>query len=223
MNLFDFFNNEIPNPVNAETLRDVLNDYVSPIVFEIGLEWNGKSKWIGPSENGIRKVLKHKKGKELMGCFVWGMCYDFLPMVSGKKIVLQRTFKSSKPQLYKSSTTTNDFLNGKSDLENGVTSTWGEKECRKSISNLILKRKNEIFEWYENGATIEGSLNIANKQIGNKNYDNHRPNPKYVASFLYAKMGDKEKGIQLLNELQKGIQSFDPKIFEKLKKRLIKL
>ena len=114
-------------------------------------------------------------------------------------------------------------MNGKSDLENGVTSTWGEKECRKSISKLIQKRKNEIFEWLEYGKSLNGSIEIALKQIADKNYDTHWPNPKYVASFLYAKKGNKEKGIELLMDIAKKRPSFEPELIEKLKKRLTDL
>lgn len=223
MKLFNFLNKKHPEPVSAEVLKSVLNEYVTPIVSVIGLEWDGKNQWIGPSENGIRKVLKHQVGKGLMGTFIWGMCYDFLPMVSGKKIVLQRTFQSARPQLFQFSTTTNDFLNGKSDLQNGVTSTWGEKECRKSTSKLFLKRKNEIFEWLESGKTLNGSIEIARKQITDKNYDTHWPNPKYVISFLYAKKGDKEKGTSMLLEIEKERPSFEPELFDKLKQRLTNL
>ena len=111
-------------------------------------------------------------------------------------------------------------MNGKSDLENGVTSTWGEKERRKSISKLIQNRKNEILEWFENGKTLDGSIEIALQQIADKNYDTHWPNPKYVVSFLYTKKGNKEKGIELLMEIEKERPSCEPELFEKLKKRL---
>lgn len=215
--------NKHPEPVSAEILREILVEYISPEVSKIGLEWNGKNQWIGPSENGIRKILKHQVGKGLMGTFIWGMCYDFLPMVSGKRIVLQRTFKSARPQLFQFSTTTDNFLNKKSDLENGVTTTWGEKECRKSISRLFEKRKNEIFEWLEKGKTIEGSIQIALNQISNKDYNTHWPHPKYVASFLFAKNGDKTKGMELLMEIENERPSFEPETFEKLKKRLLEI
>jgi len=212
-----------PEPVSAETLRSVLIEYISPEVSKIGLEWNGKNQWIGPSEDGIRKVLKHQVGKGLMGTFIWGMCYDFLPMVSGKRIVLQRTFKSARPQLFQSSATTDNFLNKKSDLENGVTSTWGEKECRKSISKLFDKRKSEIFEWLEKGKTLDGSIEIVRSQFDNKVYNTHWPNPKYVASFLLAKKGDRTKGMEMLMEIENERPSFELEVFEKLKKRLMEL
>lgn len=212
--------NEHPEPVSADTLRSILQEYVTPQASEIGLEWDGKNQWIGPSKNGIRKVIKHQVGKGLMGTFIWGMCYDFLPITSGKKIVLQRSFKSARPHLFKFSTTTNDFMNNKSDLANGVTSTWGEKVCRKSISKLLEKRKAEIFEWLEKGATIDGSIEIAQNQINQEEYTTHWPNPKYVCSFLYAQSGDKEKGMEMLIELENEKQYFEPEIFEKLKQRL---
>lgn len=223
MNFITSFFRKHPEPVSAETLRAILHEVVSPHTSKIGLEWNGKNQWIGPSENGIRKVLKHQVGKGLMGTFIWGMCYDFLPMVSSKRIVIQRTFKSARPQLFQSSATTSNFLNNKSDLDNGVASTWGKKTCRKSVSRLFDKRKNEIFSWLEKGATIDGSIKIATNQISKKEYNIHWPNPKYVCAFLHAKNGDKEKGLEMLLEIEQERPSFELEIFEKLKKRLIEL
>jgi len=212
-----------PEPVSAETLRLILNEHITPQVKEIRLEWDGKNQWIGPLENGVRKVLKHQVGKGLMGTFIWGMCYDFLPMVSGKRIVFQKTFKSARPQLFQSSALTNNFLIEKTYLENGVTSTWGEKECRKSVSKLFNKRKVEIFNWLEKGITIEGSTHIASDQLEENIYHTHWPNPKYVLSFLYSEKGDKKKGMQLLVEIENERPSFEPEVFEKIKERLMLL
>merc|ERR1711974_648 len=135
------------------------------------------------------------------GTFIWGNSYDFLPILSGKKIIYQRTFKSAKPQLFEYSTTINGFINAKSDLERGITTTWGKKECDKSIKLLIRDKKEEIFNWFNNASSLKSSLEIANKQIEDEEYFTRWPNPKYVASFLNAKIGNKEIGLELLNQI----------------------
>ena len=70
----------------------------------------------------------------------------------------------------------------------------------------------------EKGKTIDGSIKIAKNQIDGKVYNTHWPNPKYVASFLFAKNGDKTKGMEMLIELENQRPSFAPEIFEILKK-----
>lgn len=221
--MFNLFNRKFPDPVNSETLKKILNNRVSPSLLEIGLEWNGKNQWIGASENGIRKILKFQVGKGLMGTFVWGMCFDFLPILSGKRIVYQRTLKSAKPQLFEFSAAIDNFQSNKSDLENGIATTWGERQCDKSIKLLFKKRKDEIFNWLDLGSTVNGSLTIANRQMSNENYDIHWPNPKYVAAYLNAKNGNKKLGIELLEEIQSNRLKLENEIFEKIKKRLIEL
>jgi len=223
LKLLTFLFKKYKNPVDSKTLKVILDDNITPIASEIGLKWNGKGMWIGSSENGIKKIISHRVGKGLMGTLAWGMCYDFLPIVSGKRVIFQRTFKSAGLQLFQSSVNDDNFSRDKSDLENGVTSTWGEKECRKSVSKLILKRKNEIFNWLENGKTLDGSIHIALEQMEDENYNLHWPNPKYVASFLYAKKGLKKKGIEMLMEVDKERLNHEREILEKLKKRLTDL
>jgi len=221
--MFDIFKNRIPDPVNSETLKEILNKHISPVLSKIGLEWDGNNQWISPSENTTRKIFKHQVGKGLMGTFIWGISYDFLPIISGGKIILQRTFKSAKPHLFENSITTNAFGNTKSDLQNGITTTWGEKECNKSVSELILKKEQEIFDWFNNASTFQGSLDIANRQMTNNNYNTHWPNPKYVAAFLKAKIGDKENGLALLEQVQNERLNIEQELFEKIEKRLNEL
>ncbi|MCK0109005.1 hypothetical protein MWU58_06855 [Flavobacteriaceae bacterium S0825] len=221
--MFNIFIKSYPDPVNAETLKSILNNVVSPIMKEINLEWNNNYQWIGPLENGMRKVVCYQVGKGLMGIFIWGICYEFLPMLSGKRIITHRTFKSARLQLFENSVATNDFQNDKSDIENGISTTWGKKQCEKSIKLLISKTKDDIYDWLDQASTIEGSLIISNQQILSEDYNLHWPNPKYIAAFLYAKKGHKEKGLAFLKEIQNERLNLEKDLFSKIEKRLVEL
>lgn len=189
-------------PIDKQTLRDILNKIISPRLKNYGLVWNGKYLWFDQPHDSIRFVFYYTLLKGETGTFTWGVCPDFNPTITASnKLQFHRTDKSVVPLLFDwPSEYSNSFLGGS--LKNGVTTHWGGKDAERSIKDLMDRYENQIFNWFKTASSLEGLIQIAEKQIeAGKSYNQHNPNPKLVLAFLYGKASQKDKALQMIELL----------------------
>jgi len=184
-----------------KTLRTSLNEVVSPRLSKIGLSFHNDYLWFGKSTDSIRKVFQYSLLKGDQATFAWGVCFDFIPTISGNTLKFHRTEKSVMLQLFEwTDEYANSFSGGK--LDGGVISHGDANKLGRSIDRLLDKYESKMAAFYEEASTIEKSITIAERQIQDqKSYNLHSPSPKYILSFLLARNQQIEKGILALNEL----------------------
>lgn len=208
------------SPIDKDTLNQILEETVSRRLENRNFAWDKNSLWFTGNKNSIRKVLKYVKLKGEQGTFSWGVCLDFVPTISGNKIKYHRTDKSVTLHLFEwTDEYANSFYGGQ--LGTGVTTHWGEKEARQSISKFFDNYEKRIFDWFEKANNIDDLIEIAMRQIQTgKNYHVHSPDPKFVLSFLLAKTGQFNKAVSTFEELSGYEDNEDLKI--KIRQELIK-
>lgn len=85
---------------NAE-LKEMLARRITPEMEAVGYTYNGACTWCGPWEDHGRRVVEARLVKGAGACFVWGRCFDFLPVLSGnlRSLRYMRTDKTVGRQL----------------------------------------------------------------------------------------------------------------------------
>jgi hypothetical protein len=214
------------DPITKTFLKTILNETLTPLLKTLGLtKYNGEYLWYSDfNDEGIKFVFKYTLMKGESGLFSWGVCIEDIPTYTQtKELKNHRTDKSTTLHLW-------DWPKGYSkSFEGGgrptdLISHWGEKECRQTINEVFNKYSSEIELWYRKASTTAGCLELANGQIDKGGaYNVHFPNPKYVLIFLTAKLGDKVKAFELLNDLKTKYLSHDSsweQMFQKLEKQI---
>ncbi|WP_282081433.1 hypothetical protein [Aquimarina algiphila] len=95
-NIYDDIQNL--DEVLLEKRIEIFAKVVTPRFAEIGLNnWNGKYIWFSDfNDEGIKHVVEYNVLKGFGGSFSFGNCFDFVPTISGKKLINHRTDKSTK-------------------------------------------------------------------------------------------------------------------------------
>lgn len=189
------------SPIDAHTLRQFLNEIISPRLANRGLVWNGQNLWFTQPSNSIRNVFQYNKLKGETGTFTWGVCLDFIPTPSSNRLIFHRTDKSVKPLLFEwTDEYSNSFFGG--NIAEGITTHWGHKETKKSISKLLDKYEEKINNWFNHASTFEDLLEIAQRQIEiGKSYNFHNPDPKLILAFLQAKLHQYDEATRTIKDL----------------------
>jgi hypothetical protein len=205
INIFkkDFWTNE---PITKSVLIMLLKETLTPYLSDMGLtKYNGEYIWYADfNSEGIRYVFTYTQMKGAMGLFSWGVCFENIPTYTmKKKLQYHKTDKSATLQLWdwpKGYSRSFEFDEQPGDL----VSQWGERECRKTMESIFLDHRDEISAWYKNAGTIAGCTAIAKNQVEQgKSYDLHFPNPKYILSFLTARLGDKIRAEEIMTDYKK--------------------
>ncbi len=197
-----FFFKEHPLPVDKQTLRDILDRVISPRLKKHGLVWNSKYLWFDQPHDAIRRVFHYVLLKGETGTFNWGVCPDFIPTITpSNKLQFHRTDKSVTPLLFEwPNEYANSFAGG--NLKGGITTHWGRRETERSIKDLMDRYENQIAEWFKAASSLEGLTQIAERQVETgKSFNLHNPSPKLVLVFLYSRMSQMDKAIQMIDFL----------------------
>ncbi len=208
------------SPIDKETLNRILQETISDRLEKKGFKWDKNSFWFTDNSNSIRQVLKYVKLKGEQGTISWGVCLDFIPTISGNKIKFHHTEKSVTLHLFE---WTDEYANSfyRKQLDNGMTTHWGEHEAKQSISKLFDNYEKRIFDWFEKTNSIDNLIEIATRQTQTgKSYNMHSPNTKFILSFLLAKSGQLEKAITTFEELLEYNDNEEMRI--KIRQELIK-
>lgn len=184
------------NPASKVEINDLLTLIVDNPLNRIGLI-NSLNKRIWFSEfdkNGIKNVVRFQLSKGLGAIFVFGKCFDFLPTISNsQKLKNHKTSKSTTVHLFDWS----DSIEVKKNLifkKQLKISVINKKQLDKDLEIFAKKGIEEINNWFDKNKSIDSCIDTCLKQISRGNqYSLHYPNQVYVLSFLFAKIGDKEK------------------------------
>ena len=205
--------------VNVAVLNKILDDIITPELFQFGLQKRIGYYWLGEPENGIRKVFKWIRLKGSRETFAWGVCLDFIPTIKSGKLINHKTQKSVVLHL-------SNFTNGykESFLENKLTEVastlYGEVKAQKAIKEIFGRYRNEISEFYEKSKSFEFLGEVAKlHSLSDGIYQVLSPEPQYVYAFILAKL---KLFDQAVNQLEKAaIADLDK--HKGLKKKVLEL
>jgi hypothetical protein len=128
--------------INSVTLREILDEIISPKIINRGLVWNGNYLWFSQPQNSIRHVFKYSKLKGETGTFEWGVCIDFVPTIFLNKLRFHRTDKSVQLLLFER---TNEYSNSFfcRNFDGGITTHWGKQELNIQLITCLRNTNRE--------------------------------------------------------------------------------
>jgi hypothetical protein len=189
------------NLIDGNNLIELLDDIISTRLLNLGLVKKDKYLWYSPNAKGIKQGFKYSLLKGGQGTFKWGICVDFIPILSGNAL---KFFKSENKFWFHLFEWTDEYSNSffGGQMTNGVTSHWGFKTAKKTITQVFNNYELKIQAWFDKALEFDGIIDIAESQSNfGKQYNIHSPNPKYVLAFLYAKTMRIERSIPTFDEL----------------------
>ncbi|MDT0557174.1 hypothetical protein RM697_00855 [Ichthyenterobacterium sp. W332] len=227
MNIFDKIKNLIDRQKaidefydDVENLDEVLLDkrleifqgVVSPRLSKIGLKnWNGKYIWFSDFNNeGIKHVVEYNVLKGFGGSFSFGNCFDFVPTISGKKLVNHRTDKSTKIIYFKRLEGWQESFEKNKPINPDRISTINEQKFRDSLERVLFNNVPKIKSWFEGKSTLEENINGLLYDVKNPVFEIGQRiiSSEYILAFLYKRNGDIKSAEFWLNEhFEKGINS----------------
>ena len=168
---------------NAE-LKEMLARRITPEMEAVGYTYNGACTWCGPWEDHGRRVVEARLVKGAGACFVWGRCFDFLPVLSGnlRSLRYMRTDKTVGRQLMGPSRTWDETFS---------LLTGGPERLEADAAAAFLRDRPAWETWFRETDSLEACLREAERQLDNP-YSSC-PAPNYVRAFLLAALGRKQE------------------------------
>ena len=209
--------------MDADGLKKLLDEVITPVVISLGMEQKGDYLWYYPGANEIRFGLQYSQIKGDQGTLTWGLCLNYVPLISGNTLRFCRTEKSFKFHLFE---WTNEYSNSFSGckMTNGVVAHSDIKRTKESLQNLIKRYIPKIQHWLETLQSTDQIIKCAELQINEgKHYKLHYPNPKYILPFLYAKQHISDMSKEQFEALDLGYFNNKEEIRDKAYKHLLKL
>jgi len=194
MHIRDFFNfgnsSDVMIP-NRETIKRIFNAVTSPVFENMDLS-NEKNTYIWSSNyntEGIKIIIQFKYRRQNAMLLV-GTNFDFIPMISQGKISKQ----TDQLHLYEAMLTTVGS-------ENRI-SLRNKKIFKQTLELFLQENTKRIEKQIQQSLSIQENIDIALQQLQDPTelYKIRDPQPKYVLPFLYAKLGNKEKALELMND-----------------------
>ncbi|MCH2192709.1 hypothetical protein [Kordia sp.] len=174
----------------------IFKEVVTPKFNEIGLKnWNGKYIWFSDfNEDGIKHVVEYNVFKGFGGSFSFGNCFEYVPTISGKRLVNHRTEKSTKIIYFKRLEGWQNSYEKNKPINPDRISTVNEEKFRKSLNRVLHKNIPKLNKWFAEKNTIDQNIAALLKDIENPVYEIARRviSSEYVLAFLYKQKGDKE-------------------------------
>jgi len=210
MNWLDTYKSQPPAFVDLThtEFKELLDLELTPVMRERGLTYDGRYTWYGEMNNSMRKSISAyllKSG----AIFRWAITFDFIPWVSGNRLVYSRTEKNIFAHLYEYP---HDFYAASESWE--AQERWANSTCR--MTQMALDGIQKIIDsihtafahdlkwfdkWHSEFNTIDDALRMVNAKImphGELMYYNFYPSPVYIKAFLLAATDNKEEGRCLL-------------------------
>ncbi|PTX63691.1 hypothetical protein C8N46_101295 [Kordia periserrulae] len=195
MGVYNFFSRENLsnlNPPSAGVIKEILYDIATPVFEKLNLQaTENPYVWMSDfNEEGIRRIIQFSY-RGTVGNFRIGTNFDFMPVINSKQNIV---FKKEQCHLFDDAQT---IVNSKKSI-----SLWHKKSFIKSLQKLVHKRIHKIDTYLRNTNTISQNIIIANAQLQHPDevYPIHEPALRYVLAFLHAKLGEKDKAIELMQE-----------------------
>ncbi len=135
-----------------------------------------------------------------------GTNFNFVPEYNSNNKLI---YKKNWPQLFENLS----YFN-----EQNLISVWNEVFFRKSLNKFIKYEFQKISDFTTKLLLIEENISLAKKQLNSTNftYKIHSPNPKYVLSFLLAKIGAKNEAHTLLKDFLNETPKYNIEVLRKL-------
>ena len=211
---FDF---ELPVP----QLKNLLATAVAPELS--GFTYNDAYLWYSPWNDHCRKVIQVYPLKGTSYIFMWGLCFDFLPVFGETgSYRYQRTDKSVGLHLF-------CWPPGHWDSASGQSVSCRFRRFGKNpddVESRLFKAFHEAQElfvpWFQNCSDLQSALTEAKRQCTDPVSQHHWPSPHYVTAFLLAANGNAQTGMKVLDEFWVQYGSRYPMaLHDKLKKKLL--
>ena len=184
---------------------EVFQEIVSPAFAEIGLHnWNGKYRWFSDfSEEGIKHVIEYQVFKGYGGSFYYGICFDFIPTISGKKLIFHRTEKSTRIIYEKLIEGWQNDKEGKSSKPYKVK-TFNEHKFRVSLNKVLWYNTPKIQKWFKANTTLAQITNSLLEDVKNPPYMHEFEGKiityEYILAFIYKNKKDTETSQYWINK-----------------------
>ena len=194
-------------------LKERLARRIAPELEAADFTYDGAYTWYGPWEDHSRRVVEARRLKGAGVCFVWGRCFDFLPVLAGdgKRLRYMRTDKAVGRQLM------------------GPCRTWDESfslltdgpERLEADAAAALRRDKPLWEaWFRETEGLAACLREAERQRDNP-YSSW-PTPDYVRAFLLAALGQKQEGMAVMEaELDRMAAGGGPEVPGEVREKLL--
>ncbi|KSA12083.1 hypothetical protein I600_3325 [Maribacter dokdonensis DSW-8] len=198
--------------VLLEKRIEIFKEIVTPKFAEIGLNnWNGKYLWYSDfNSEGIKHVIEYNVFKYYGGSFSFGNCFNFVPTISGKKLVNHRTDKSTKIIYFKRLEGWQKKMEKNSPINPDKISTVNEQKFRESLDKVLAENIPKLKLWFQEKKTIE-------ENISGLLYDIKKPpfeigqriiSFEYILGFIYKQKGDIETANNWINKhFEKSLNS----------------
>ena len=152
-------------------------------------------------DSGQKNVVHFQLTKGLGAVFIFGKCFNFVPIISGtEKLTYHKTDKSTTVHLFDSSDSIQirSLFGKKKPLQ---LTLINQSEFSKSLDVFIRYGLIAIKQWFDNNPSIEDCIKTCLQQISlGENYLLHNPSQDYLISFLSAKLVDKSRMNYHLNK-----------------------
>jgi len=198
--------------VLLEKRIEIFSEIVTPKFAEIGLNnWNGKYLWYSDFNNeGIKHVIEYNVFKSFGGSFSFGNCFDFVPSISGKKIINHRTDKSTKVIYFKRLEGWQESFEKNKPINHDKISTVNEQKFRNSLTLVLSNNISNLEKWFNEKTTIEENISGLKKDVESPAFEIGQRiiSSEYILAFLYKQKGDlKSAEFWIKEHFKKGINS----------------
>ncbi|WP_298115159.1 hypothetical protein [Flavobacterium sp.] len=219
--IYDDLNNL--DEVHLDKRIEIFNEIVTPKLAEIGLvNWNGKYIWFSNfNEEGIKHVVEYNVFKYFGGSFSYGNCYNFIPTISGRKLIYHKTDKSTKIIYYKKSEGWQKSDDEHSPINIDKVSTVNEEKFRKSLNEVLDRNISKFQKWFQQNESIEQNIQNLIKDIEQekKEFIRRIISFDYILCFLYTRKGDVDAAKKHFNQhIKRNLSS--PTEIELLKEKI---
>ncbi len=204
---------------------EVFEEVVNPAFAKIGLtNWNGKYHWFSDfNEDGIKHVIEYHVFKTYGGSFSYGICFDFIPTISGKKLINHRTEKSTKIIYEKLLEGWQNYKEDKRSKPYKIK-TYNEHKFRCSLDKVLWYNTPKIKKWFKAHQTLDQIINSVLEDIKNPpfcyEFENKIITSEYILAFLYKKKQDSKNATYWINKHFEKAFNTEVEI-EMIKKRLL--
>lgn len=211
---FDF---ELPVP----QLKNLLATVVAPELS--GFTYNDAYFWYSPWKDHCRKVIQVYPLKGASYIFLWGLCFDFLPVFSESgSYHYQRTDKAVGLHLFCWPPGHWDCASGQSDSCRFSRFGQNPGDVESRLLQAFHEAQGFFVPWFLNCCDLHSALTEAKRQRTAPASQHNWPSPDYVTAFLLAANGDAQTGMKVLDEfwIQYGAR-FPLALYDKLKEKLL--
>ncbi|WP_109435356.1 MULTISPECIES: hypothetical protein [Aquimarina] len=213
-NIYDDIQNL--DEVLLEKRIEIFAKVVTPRFAEIGLNnWNGKYIWFSDfNDEGIKHVVEYNVLKGFGGSFSFGNCFDFVPTISGKKLINHRTDKSTKVIYFNRLESWQESFKKNRPINPDRISTVNEQKFKDSLNRVLSNNIPKLKKWFNGKTTIEKNISALLKDIKNPPFEIGQRiiSFEYILAFLHKEIKDYELANYWINKhFDKGLNSENEK------------